>query len=517
MSGARRAAGRFLGRLFGPFVRFFAARGKALAAALRRPKWRHGGYGAALLTGFVAVCVLLNVGVRSLEETYGWTLDFSFNGYASTGAETRKVADALEHPVQLYLLYQNGNLDSQLERVLERYRLLSDRITVLPTNIAQNPGVLTRFKTSLSSADDASGTAEDTNAVVVNCDDTGRYKVLTYSDFVTKGYNEEEGTFENAGLAYEKKLTEALVYVTQADIPVMGILQGHGELTEKELSNLTDYLQSNSYDSRAVDLLAGDTLDNVDLLLIACPQKDLSDDELTKIKAFSENGGSLFVMRDYTDPSDLPGYYSLLASYGVVPIPGVVVAGEEDTGSYYGERIYLLPYFNQLDMTGPLISGSMDVLLLAGACAFQTPEQTDGALSAATVLKSGPNAYVRDPSDGNTSIDYQEGDVKGELTLAILSGRMHANGTVSRLFAIGNSTVFTDEYMYQRTFNEAFILQLMGELLPQKTVSLDIMAKSAFHPGLKAGTVNAGIALLVALPLTVLLAAVLVLGPRRNR
>lgn len=498
-------------------LRGFQAAGRAVASlcrrvmtALRQPRWRHGRLSMALLAAFTLVCVLVNIGVADLEDTYGWQLDFSFNGYTSTGEETRKVVDSLTAPVQLYLLYQSGDMDSQLYEVLERYQRLTDRISVLPTDIAKNPGVLSRFQSNLTSTLDA-------DTVVVNCDQTGRYKVLTYDDFVTQGYNIEQGTFEIAGLAYEKKLTEALVYVTQTTVPVVGILQGHGELTEDALSNLTSFLQSNNYDSKTVDLLAGESLDGIDLLLIADPQKDLTTEELANIQTFAQGGGSLFVMRDYTDPINLPNYLSLLKNYGVVPIQGVVVAGEEDEGSYYGERIYLLPYFVQLDMTAPLISGSMDVLLLAGACAFETPEQSDSALSATTVLKSGPNAYVRDPSDGSDTIDYKEGDRKGEMTLAVLSGRMHADGNISRMFAIGNSTVFTDEYLYQRTFNEEFILQLMGELLPQKTVSLDIIAKSAFHPGLTAGSLKTGIALLVALPLTILLAAVLVLAPRRNR
>lgn len=493
------AAGRAVGSLF-----------RRIVTALRQPRWRHGGLGMALLTAFILVCVLVNVGVADLENTYGWQLDFSFNGYTSTGEETRKVVDSLAAPVQLYLLYQSGDIDSQLDEVLERYQRLTDLISVLPTDIAKNPGVLSRFQSDLT-------TTLDADTVIVNCDQTGRYKVLTYDDFVTQGYNIEKGTFEIAGLAYEKKLTEALVYVTQTTVPVVGILQGHGELTVDALSNLTSFLQSNNYDNKAVDLLAGDSLDGVDLLLVADPQKDLTTEELTAIQTFAQGGGSLFVMRDYTDPINLPNYMSLLKNYGVVPIQGVVVAGEEDEGSYYGERIYLLPYFVQMDMTAPLISGSMDVLLLAGACAFETPGQTDSALSAATVLKSGPNAYVRDPSDGSDTIDYKDGDRKGEMTLAVLSGRMHADGNVSRMFAIGNSTVFTDEYMYQRTFNEEFILQLMGELLPQKTVSLDIIAKSAFHPGLTAGSIKAGIALLVAVPMMILLAAALVLVPRRNR
>ena len=488
----------------------FSTLWRRLVTTLRKPKWRHGSFGMVALAGLVAIGVLVNVGVQSLETTYGWRRDFSFNGYATTGEQTKTALDALQSPVELYLLYQNGELDSQLDEVLNRYALLNDQITVITTDIAKNPGVLTRFESGVT-------TTLDADSVVVNCDATGRYKVLSYSDFVTQGYNVEEGTFEVAGLAYEKKLTEAIVYVTQTDVPVVGVLQGHGELSADYLTNLLTFLQSNNYDNHTVDLQTVDPLSGVDMLLIADPQKDWTDSELATVQAYVLAGGSLFVIRDYTDPIALPNYMSLLKSYGVTPIEGVVVAGEQDTGSYYGERIYLSPIFVDMEMTHPLITGGMDVLMLAGASAFETPEQSDSALSVATVLKSGPNAYVRDPQDGSASIDYQTGDRKGELTLAIIAARMHADGTVSHVFAIGNSTVFTDEYLYQRTYNEEFILQVMGELLPQKTVSLDIMAKSAFHPGLLVGSQTMGIALLVGMPLTVLLAAVLVLGPRRNR
>lgn len=483
---------------------------RRLGATLRKPRWRHGGYGAAVLAALVAAATLLNIGVRSLEETYGWKRDFSFNGYTMTGEETQAVLDALPHDVTVYLLYQSGELDSQLYEVLLRYHRLSDRVTVSPADIAKNPGLLTQFQGDLTNALAA-------DSVIVNCEATGRYTVLSYDDFVTQGYNVDEGTFEIAGLAYEKSLTEALVYVTQDDVPVVGVVQGHGELTPEALANFTGFLSSNHYDIRTVDLLQADALTEVDLLLLVSPRKDFTQGELNAVQAFTLRGGSLFVIRDYTDPLDMPLYQSLLKSYGVIPLEGVVVAGEQDSGTYYGERIYLLPVFAQMALTQPLISGKMDVLLLAGASAFETPSQTDSALSAATVLKTGPNAYVRAPSEGDGSIDYQPGDRTGELTLAILAGRMHAGGNVSRLFAIGNSTAFTDEYMYQRTFNEEFILQVMNELLPQQQVSLNIAAKSAFHPGLRAGSQAVGVALLATLPLALLLAAVLVLGPRRNR
>ncbi|NLV58498.1 MAG: hypothetical protein GXY67_06970 [Clostridiales bacterium] len=479
-------------------------------AAMRQPKWRHGRLSALMFTGFLIVCVLVNIGIRSLEMEYGWRRDFSFNGYASTGEQTRAVVESITQPITLYLLYQGGNMDSYLLELLNRYGALSDLLTVTPTDIAKNPGILTRFQGSME-------TALQADTVVVNCEATGRYRVLGYNDFQTQGYNMETGQFEITGLAYEKKLTEALAYVTQETVPLVGILQGHGELTLQELASLTEFLYQNNYDSKAVSLATPNALEEVDLLLIASPQKDLGPEEIAQIDAFAKEGGSLFVIRDYTDPMTLPNYHALLKNYGVTPLAGVVIAGEEDDGSYYGERVYLLPYMEELDMTRPLLAADMDVLLLAGACAFENPGKGDGALWVDTVLKTGEHAYLRSPSEANTTIDRQPSDPTGVMSLALISRRMHSNGNISRMFAIGNSTVFTDEYIYQRTFNGQFIMQVMGELLPQKTVSLEIMASPAFHPGLRAGGQALGIGLLVGVPLLVLVAGVWVLLPRRNR
>ena len=159
------------------------------------------------------------------------------------------------------------------------------------------------------------------------------------------------------------------------------------------MKTLIDFLQANSYDVQTVNLLAGDTLDDVDLLIIADPYKDFAPGEIETLKAFAQRGGSFFTIRDYTAPLDLVNYQSLLEKLRRHSAARYRGRREEDSGSYYGERIYLRPYFNNMDMTLPLINSGMDVLLLVGASAFETPDaQTDQSLSAATVLKSGPNA-----------------------------------------------------------------------------------------------------------------------------
>ena len=383
---------------------------RQILSVFRRPKWRFGAYSTLVMGMLIAIGVFVNIAIESLEASYGWRKDYSFNGYTATSEETEAALDTLSMPVTLYLLYQSNEMDSALYEVLMHYHYLSNLITVTPVDLTKNPGFITEFEGDMQSSVTA-------DSVVVSCETTDRYRILNYEDFTTQGYNIDSGAFEIAGLAYEKKLTEALLYVTQTEVPVIGISQGHGELSPGTLQTLIGFLQSNGYDIETVDLVAGDTPDGISLLLIADPYKDFSADEIETLKAYALEGGNFLVIRDYTDPTDLSNYQGLLRNYGVIPLPGIVVASAEDAGSYYGEPIYLRPYFNQMDMTLPLIASNTDTLLLAGAGAFKTPEQTDASLSAATVLKSGANAYLRDISTGNGSIGYQEGDITGELSL----------------------------------------------------------------------------------------------------
>lgn len=480
-----------------------------LAHALRKPKWRHGGLSLLLIAVLVTAAVLVNAGVGRLETEYAWRKDFSFNGYATTGEATARTLAALEQDVDVYAVYQSGDEDEQLLEVLNRYPARSAHVRVHRADIAQNPGLLTRY------AGGADG-SPSSGSVVVDCPATGRYKVLGYESFVSQGYNLETGAIEIEGLAYEKRITEAIVYVTEADVPVVGVLQGHGELTPEELSNFLDLLTSNIYDTRTVASLADGALDGVDLLLVASPAKDVSETELTVLKTYLEGGGGLLVTRDYTDPGSLPNLRSLLGSYGITPLDGVVVAEADDTAAYSGERVYLQPYMEQLDFTLPLIANQMDVLLLPGASAFAMQEEPDSALTVQPVLRSSERCYLRAPEHGS-GLERQPDDLGGPLCVAALAGRMHANGNLSRVFAIGNSAALTEEALYTSTFVQEFWISLLGELLPQRAVSLDIMAKAAYRPSLTVGSQTLGVALIVALPLAVLAAALLVLLPRRNR
>ncbi len=88
---------------------------------------------------------------------------------------------------------------------------------------------------------------------------------------------------------------------------------------------------------------------------------------------------------------------------------------------------------------------------------------------------------------------------------------------MSRAFIIGDSAVLTSKQLYSYTYSMQFTVKIMDYLMKADTSGLQIAPKEAVRPGLKTASSGLGSVLLVALPLAVLFAALLILGPRRSR
>ena len=67
------------------------------------------------------------------------------------------------------------------------------------------------------------------------------------------------------------------------------------------------------------------------------------------------------------------------------------------------------------------------------------------------------------------------------------------------------------------THAQEFIIRTMEYLVDSAASNLHIMARAAVRPGLSADALTLGSLLLVALPLAVLGAAIIILYPRRHR
>lgn len=461
-----------------------------------------------LIAALLALCALGD----ALEKRYGWRVDMSFNALTTQSETTLEVLASLEHPVHIYALYARGREDLPLLELLDRYSAASRLVTWEQADASLNPALIARY---------TGGTSDVTvmnDSLIVACEETGRWKILYPSDFISASFNYEEGVYEPSGVTYESSLTSAISYVAQDRVPRAMILQGHGELDMNATGVLASLLAANNYDVGYFTLNTTETaLVPEDLLLILSPQIDLREDELAQLTAFADQGGSILFTVDYADPTDrMPRLASLLRYYGFVHKPGLVIASPQEPNTYYNNnRIYLIPYMQATDVTAPLVEGRTDTLLLTGSGAFALPEETtDRALTVETVLLSGTRAYLHDISDGQ--LDQTERDEMGPFALALQAQRVTDAGYVSRAFVLGCSTVLTSAEVYAITYSQEFILRAAQYLANEQPVSYQIMAKAAVRPGLSAGSVALGMAVAFGLPGLVLIAAVVVLRRRKN-
>jgi hypothetical protein len=232
--------------------------------------------------------------------------------------------------------------------------------------------------------------------------------------------------------------------------------------------------------------------------------------------AFARAGGDFFIVSQYSDPTNLENFQALLRAWGVESYPGMVIAKEEDTASYYADSpVIIMPYMQETDATRSLLSVGEDILLMAAARAFRLPDTVPEGVMLSPVLVTG-EAYIRNVDDGLNTSAQQPTDEEGRFCVALWSDKMFEDGTVSHAFVMGDMTMFLNYWMQSSTSSTPFLLQMIRSLQGQEPVNLDILPVTAQRPGLALGDLTPAIIVTAMLPLLVLLGAALVLWPRRN-
>lgn len=483
---------------------------------LRNPRLRYGGLSTLLLCLGLALLIALNALFTALENRNGWRVDCSFNRLTTYSDATAEVLASVDKPVSVYALFERGQEDLQLFELLDRYCAASTLISWEQMPLSLNPSMATRF------AGGSSGGEVTSDCLVVYCSETDRFRVLTPMSFIGVSVNTTTGAYEIDSITYEKELTAAISYVTQDKIPVVWMVQGHGEVNPDGAAALTELLMDNHYDVRFA-ALTDMTLSEEDLVVLLSPQFDLTEAEMEKLVAFTDGGGSLLLSVTPYDPIDgsstlpggMPHFRELLRLYGAIPLDGMVWAVPGSTGAYDGRfRYNLYSTLEASEITLSLMQGGVLRLPVAQSRAFQTPDDVLASPMASPILTSPDATYLM--SIYTSSIAQPEDAPTGPFTLALESTRITATGNASRAIILGATSLLTGEESHSNAYAREFIIRIADYLVDNESDDLSIAPKVAFRPRLAAEAGAMGSMVLVALPLTVLAAALIVLFPRRH-
>lgn len=461
-----------------------------------------------------AFLVLVTLGVDTLEDVNGWQVDLSFNSITTLSARTDSLLSSLEHPVDVYLITTTASeQDLQLTALLKRYEAHGDSIRFSTVNLTANPTFATLYP---ANAGDTLGA----NDVIVACADTDRYRIITTGSYVEWRFDEESGDYSASALSYERQLTGAITYVTEESVPRIYFLTGHQELTREDMPFFTELLTENGYEILDFSLARG-IPDEPGVMMILSPLKDFADEELDELLMFEEAGGSFFVTCDYGDDlSGMVNFRAFLRERGIVPLDGLIVGDKTEAGTVYGMgddlSVILYPAMAETEITSAMMAEGATTLLLPGCRGFAEPEAATSVLGTVGVLYSGEKSFLRNfMLDDSTDLARRDGDESGPFALAVMSERLLQE--LSHTFALGCSTMLTNDNLYAATYNYEFLLSVMSYLSPAQTVDVEIDGREAIRPPLDAGCRVPALILLILLPVCAAVPGFAVLLRRRRR
>lgn len=365
---------------------------------------RNGSYSMGLTAIIIAIVIVLNLAVQEIPVQYR-EFDLSETKLYSIGEQTTAMLDELEEDVTLYLVVEEGYESTDIQNLLERYEAASDHITVETRDPVLNPNFITQY-TSEGLTD---------NSIIVVCGE--RYKVIDYNSMLETSIDYSTYSTTVTGFDGEGQITSAIDYVTSENLPIMYVVEGHGEATMSD--SLTSTVQKDNISIESLNLLTQESVpEDADCIFIFSPTSDFSEDEAAKVLEYLENGGKAIITSSYSQEK-LVNFQSIIENYGVSICDGVVVEGD---ANYYVAQTpyYLLPEIEDTDITASLVNESKYVLM-PYAQGIQISDSVRSSVNIEELVTTSDSAYSKvNVTDSQTmEMLEEEGDMEGPFALGV--------------------------------------------------------------------------------------------------
>ena len=374
-----------------------------------------GSYAVFAAAAVIAIAVVVNLmaGALPADKTQ---IDLTDQSIYTLSDQTERILASLDQDVTLYLLAQSGREDTTLTRLLGRYEDRSAHIRVQYVDPNERPTFLDGYDLDVSRL--------YANSVLVEC--AQRTRLVGYDEIFVTSYGMDYATYSytsSTSFDGENALTNAIHYVSSADLPKVYALSGHGE---KELGDsVSALMQRDNLQTDTLSLLSLDEVpQDASAVVINAPTGDLSLDEADMLIRYLQGGGRIVLITDYIAPGGMENLLRVTQAMGMTAGEGIVV---EDDPAMHVSRYpyYLLPDIASHEITQPLIEGQYFVL---APLAQPIVETQTGEAAVTALLETSGSAYAKAAGLQMETTQKEEGDAQGPFVLAAASelgdGRM---------------------------------------------------------------------------------------------
>jgi len=385
--------------------------------------FKGGSYSLATIAIVFLIIMVINIMFGILPNSIT-KKDISSTKLYSITSSTKVTVNNLSDDVTIYWIVQADEEDEVINNLLSKYEALSDHIKVEK----KNPDVYPTFAENYTDEEVLN------NSLVVESGSKYRYIsydeiYLSQADYSTYSYNY---SFDGEGA-----ITSAIDYVTTDELPVIYVLEGHGE---KELpETFAKAIEAENILTSSFSLINEETIpSDAKCILIYAPQTDISEAEKKILASYVMDGGKLIVFSGTTENGTLNNLTSLLADYDISVVDGIVVDNDRDHYAF-SQPYILFPDINEDDITKPLIDENYYILfpLAQGFNVGSLGEEYVNSL-----LTTSNEAYSKVAGYEATTFDWEDGDVSGPFSIAVSI----TSDNDGKLIWFGSSYFLEEEY-----------------------------------------------------------------------
>lgn len=245
-----------------------------------------------LIAWVMAVLVLVAaIPVNLLFDKLDFRFDMSSNElYTLTSTTTDYLDKINDKHITIYCLVDMDDLKADpsmmaLSSTLEQYDSYDciDLVTFYPN---EHPEIIKEL-------DPEGYYLSDNGDLFVKCEETGMVKWIEGQTTYTFELD-EAGNVMNAIFNGENYITGAIKTVVDGEEPMVYFLTGHGEKSLSEYTQFQANLSAHNYRAAELNLLNADEVpDDAKIIIIAAPQKDITDAEKEKLDEYLDDGGNI--------------------------------------------------------------------------------------------------------------------------------------------------------------------------------------------------------------------------------
>ncbi len=458
--------------------------------------------GRAYITAVTAVVFVIVLIVNMLVSQLNIQIDLSSRKLYTLTEDTKKLVSGLSEDITIYYLAQAGNEQDIFKKIVEKYDGLSDKISLEYKDPVLYPTFAKEYVEDKISE----------NSLIVVNNATGRAKYIDYSDMLVQEMDYNTYTSKTTGIDVEGELTSAIQFVTSDDLPVMYVVEGHGE-TENGTAFEEAVGKMNVSMETLKTLSTTSIPEDCGLLYINAPTADFTEEETAMIKDYLAAGGDMIATVNYKT-AGLKNYTSILEYYGVQIGNGIVF--EADLNMLYSNNpMYLLPQIQSHKIT-TLAKNSNIPVIMPQSVALKEADTTRSSLTFQELLTTSASSYAKAPQNITTA-EKQEGDVQGPFRVGMLAEDTY-QGAETKVAVFATEFTFADATLGYG--NRDLLSGTIGYLVGDSASTLSIPTKSVeaeyIYPSQAEALAWGGI-IIVIVPVAILITGIVISVRRRRK